>query len=96
VGFDLGFDSQATMVSRTRTVAAVRAGSAAEKAGLKAGDVIEELTYLDGDTEVPVKLVVTRAGAKVNLSYAPKGERRRGQTWTRMAGIADEKCGEVP
>jgi hypothetical protein len=48
----------------------------------------------EDDANVPVKLVVTRGGQKVNITYSPRGAHGRGQTWTRVKGVAEEKCGE--
>ena len=49
----------------------------------------------EGDASVPVKIEVTRAGAKVSLSYLPRGARGRGQVWSRTK-VPDNRCGEVP
>jgi predicted metalloprotease with PDZ domain len=95
VAFDLGYDDQATRESATHVVVGLRADGPAARAGLRAGDVIEEAEYEDGRPEVAVKLTVTRAGAKIALTYEPRGEKRRGQTWTRVNGMPDDRCGEV-
>jgi len=50
----------------------------------------------DGDASVPVKLAVTRGTASLTLTYVPKGAHGRGQTWTRVRGISDDRCGEIP
>ena len=36
-----------------------------------------------------------RGGAKVNLSYLPRGARGRGQVWSRLK-VPDDRCGELP
>jgi hypothetical protein len=41
---------------------------------------------------VPVKLVVTRAGAKVNVTYLPRGAHGRGQTFIRNRAMTDDRC----
>lgn len=94
VAFDPGFDLAATRASADGHAVGVRAGGPAAKAGLQEGDVIESMQAREGDGTVPVKLTLTRAGAKVTLKYVPAGARGRGQTWTRVAGIPDDRCGE--
>lgn len=94
VAFDPGFDVAATRLTADGHVVGVRAGGPAAKAGLADGDVIESMQAHEGDGTVPVKLVVTRAGSKVTLTYMPAGARGRGQTWTRVAGLADDRCGD--
>src|SRR5262249_47202222 len=95
VAFDLGFDDRATSESAARAVVGLKANGPAAKAGLREGDGIEEAAYRDGHAEVPVKLTITRGGAKTTITYDPRGERRRGQTWARVAGMSDERCGTV-
>jgi hypothetical protein len=95
VAFDPGFDVETTRISKDARVAGVREGGPAAKAGLKDGDVVASMTLREGDPDVPVKLVVTRGASQVSITYAPKGVRGRGQTWTRVKGIADDKCGDV-
>jgi hypothetical protein len=96
VAFDPGFDLYATRASRDGKVTGVRPDGPAAKAGLRDGDIVESLQAREADGETPVKVVVTRDGAKVPLTYAPRGARGRGQTWTRVAGMADARCGPVP
>jgi C-terminal processing protease CtpA/Prc len=95
VAYDPGCDVEATQTSSDARVVGVRDGGPAAKAGLLNGDVVESMTMRNGDVEVPVKLVVGRAGAHVTIAYAPKGARGRGQTWSRVRGVADERCGDV-
>jgi hypothetical protein len=96
VAFDPGFDLDATRASRDGKVAGVRPDGPAAKAGLRDGDIVESLQAREADGEAPVKVLVTRDGAKVSLTYVPRGARGRGQTWTRIAGVADSRCGPVP
>ncbi len=93
--FDPGFDLDATRASADSRVTGVRPDGPAGKAGLKDGDVVETMQSRDGDGTVPIKLVVQRAGAKVTLSYLPRGPHGRGQVWSRVK-LPDDRCGEPP
>ena len=95
VAFDPGFDFEATKISADGKVIAVRDGGPAAKAGLQSGDVVESMAANEDNAEVPVKLVVTRAGAKVKIGYVPRGAHGRGQTFTRVVGVPDTKCGDL-
>jgi predicted metalloprotease with PDZ domain len=95
VAFDPGFDFEATKIAADGKVVGLRDGGPAAKAGLQAGDAIESMEANEDSADVPVKLVVTRAGAKVTLHYVPRGAHGRGQTFTRVAGVPDSKCGDV-
>jgi hypothetical protein len=94
VAFDPGFDLAATRASADGHVVGVRPGGPAAKAGLADGDIVQSMQAREGDGTIPVTLVVTRAGSKVTLKYVPAGARGRGQTWTRVAGLPDDRCGE--
>jgi hypothetical protein len=96
VAYDAGFDVEATRVARDGRPVGLRPGGPAAKAGLQSNDVIDAMHGRDGDARVPVKLEVTRGGAKVKIEYRPEGGRGRGQTWTRDKAIPDAKCGELP
>lgn len=93
--FDPGFDLEATRASTDSRVSGVRPDGPAGRAGLKDGDVVETMQSRDGDGTVPMKLVVQRAGAKVTLSYLPRGPHGRGQVWSRLK-MPDDRCGEPP
>jgi hypothetical protein len=96
VAYDAGFDVEATRIARDARVVGLRANGPAAKAGLQATDVVESMHAREGDSSVPVKLEVTRGGTKVKIEYRPEGVRGRGQTWTRVKGVPDAKCGELP
>jgi hypothetical protein len=93
--FDPGFDLEATRASTDSRVSGVRPDGPAARAGLRDGDVVETMQSRDGDGTVPIKLVVQRAGAKVTLSYLPRGPHGRGQVWSRLK-VPDDRCGEPP
>jgi len=93
--FDPGFDLDATRDSPESRVSGVRPDGPAAKAGLKDGDVVETMQSRDGDATVPIKVVAQRAGAKVTVSYLPRGLHGRGQVWSRLK-LPDDRCGEPP
>jgi len=93
--FDPGFDLDATRASPDSKVSGVRPDGPAARAGLMDGDVVETMKSRDGDATVPVQLVLKRAGAKVTVSYLPRGAHGRGQTWSRLK-LPDDRCGEPP
>ncbi len=96
VAFDAGFDVEGTKATKDGKVVGLRAGGPAAKAGLKEGDLLASMQGREGDAGVPLKLVLTRGGEKVALTYAPKGARGQGQTWTRVPGVSDDRCGDPP
>jgi hypothetical protein len=96
VAFDAGFDLEATRrlpAGAERRAAKLRADGPAARAGLLATDVVTSIDASEGDASVPVVVNVQRSGKKVRISYAPRGARGRGQTWSRIAGVPDDKCG---
>jgi predicted metalloprotease with PDZ domain len=88
VAFDPGFDLPATQASKDGKVVGVRPDGPAAKAGLKDGDIVQSMQAREGDGSSPVKITVKR--------YVPRGARGRGQTWTRVPGVSDDRCGTVP
>jgi hypothetical protein len=96
VAFDPGFDVAGSRASKDGKVVGVRADGPAARAGLRDGDILESIQMREGDAAVPVDLTLRRAGEKVTLTYAPKGAHARAQTWTRVRGVPDERCGPPP
>lgn len=67
--FDLGFDFDATRVANV--VSGLRAGSAAERAGLREGDRLGGWTVSFGDASRPVKLTVLDGANPRELEFLP-------------------------
>jgi predicted metalloprotease with PDZ domain len=90
--YDLGFDEDATRASADRKVAGVRAGGPAERAGLRAGDVLEDAVIGRGRSDVPVTLTVERGGEKKTIKYLPAGARAKGVGFVRKQDVPDDAC----
>jgi hypothetical protein len=96
VAFDAGFDVEATRHDKDRKPVALRAHGPAANAGLTVDDVVRSIELKEGDASVPVKVTVVRAGKQRVVAYAPRGLHGRGQTWTRIPGVPDDRCGPAP
>jgi hypothetical protein len=94
--FDLGYDARATDAARPHVVVGLEPAGPAARAGVREGDVVETVDFKDGRADVPVKIMVTRAGASVKLEYLPRGAEHPGQGWTRVAGISADRCDAAP
>ena len=70
--FDLGFEVEGELRVGA-VVRAVGAGSAAERAGLRAGDVIASASFRR-DPAVEARVDVTRGGERITLRYLPARE----------------------
>jgi hypothetical protein len=90
--FDLGFDEEATRASTERVIAGLRAGGPAERAGVKAGDVLVDSVLSRGRSDVPVELHLERGGEKKTIRYLPAGAVGQGQGFTRKKDVPDEAC----
>lgn len=97
--FDLGFDREATRASAaddgSETVAGVRAGGPAAKAGLRDGDKLVDSRITNGRSDVPVVLTVERPdgkNVKKTITYRPAGPAVNGRGWSRQKSVPDEQC----
>jgi hypothetical protein len=99
--FELGFtwtpppkptDPNAPPVTSLGTVSTVTTGSAAERAGVRVGDVITSMKHTPGRGDVLATLELAREGKTLKVSYAPHGEEREGPMFVRKKGAKDESC----
>jgi hypothetical protein len=90
--FDLGFEEATVAPGEPRKVASVRAGGPADKAGLRAGDVLAEAKITRGRSDIPVTLSIERGAEKKTLTYRPAGPAATGQGWVRKKDVPDEAC----
>lgn len=92
--FELGFEPK-SLVGDVKTIRGLVAGSAAEQAGLRNGDVVTYAVAMDavqGDQNRRLTLQVTRDGRTFPLTYLPRGEEVDVYQWRRVPGVADADC----
>ena len=92
--FDLGFDN-ASLLGNVKTIKGLKAGSEAEKAGLRDGDVVSYGVALDAvqaEVQRTLTLQVTRDGKTFPLTYLPRGEAVDAYQWERAAGVPETGC----
>ena len=92
--FQLGF-ARASL-NDDRVVRDLVPGSAAEKAGVRNGDVIVEASDINEvrkDEALPLTLKLKRAdGSEATVAYAPRGAPVEGWRWTRDPAVPDSAC----
>ncbi len=88
--FDAGLDDEASAKEK-RVIGLAPKGPAA-KAGLVEGDTIVELRLTRGRSDVPVEIVVERAGLKKSFRYLPAGATAKAAGWERKKEVADDAC----
>jgi predicted metalloprotease with PDZ domain len=69
--FELGINR--TDLVEKRTVAGLKPGSEAEKAGLREGDTVIGTSVYWNDTSKPVKLSIRRGKTTSKIEYYPRG-----------------------
>lgn len=92
--FELGFEPK-SLVGDVKTIRGLIAGSEAEKAGLRNGDVVTYSVAMDsvqGDQRRTLTLRVTRGGKTFPITYLPRGEAVDAWQWTRVVGVPDAEC----
>ena len=90
-GFELGYDDFSP-----GKITGLAAGSAAEAAGLKNGDVVEDFTpfaELKRDQTMHMKVRVTRDGKMLTFDYLPRREAVDTLRFERVSGAAPASCG---
>ncbi len=92
--FELGFDPK-SLVGDIKTIRGLIAGSAAEQAGLRDGDIVtyrQAMDALQGDVQARLTLYVTRGDRELEISYRPRGEEVEIYQWTRVTGVPESRC----
>ena len=88
--FDLGFSD-----SRPDVVKDLRANTAAERAGLREGDVIVTMTPLAEVRENPsaeVAMEIRRGDQTLAVRFLPRSDPAAGWQWQRVPGVPDSAC----
>jgi hypothetical protein len=90
--FDLGFDEPATRATPSLTITGLRPGGPAERAGLRATDVLIDAAVSQGRADAKVTLTVERGDQKKIISYLPAGPTAAWRGWVRKRDVAEEAC----
>ena len=91
--FQLGF-ARASL-NDERVIRDLEAGSAAERAGVRNGDVVVEASDLNEarkDESTPLRLTLRRGQAQTTVSYLPRGAPVEGYRWVRNPQAPDSAC----
>lgn len=92
--YELGFDST-VLVQPSRIVRGLVPGSAADRAGLRDGDVIVKPVPQDAvqaDQKATLTLLIMRGGKEFPITYLPRGETVQAYQWTRVPKVPEQKC----
>jgi hypothetical protein len=90
---ELGFARSS--LNDDRVVRDLVPGSAADKAGIRNGDVITSMSDFDKvrrDETLPFTLTLRRSGSEVTVSYRPRGSAQEGWRWARNPKAAESAC----
>jgi predicted metalloprotease with PDZ domain len=90
--YDLGFDEDATRAAADAKIVGLRAGGPAEKAGLRAGDVLVDAVIGRGRSDVVVSITVQRGSEKKTVKYLPAGAKAKGVGFVRKSDVPEESC----
>jgi hypothetical protein len=90
--FDLGFDEPGTRANASLEIVGLRPGGPAERAGLRAGDVLIDAAVSQGRADTKVTLVVMRGDEKKTIGYLPAGASAKWRGWVRKRDVAEEAC----
>lgn len=92
VGFDLGFDEDASSKGSPRKITGLKKGGPAEKAGLREGDEVVTIQAGARSPSEPVHVTVARGDHTKTFSYKPEGRRGKGVGFERKKDVSDEEC----
>ncbi len=92
--YELGFDS-AVLAQPSRVVRGLVPGSAADRAGLRNGDVIVKPVPQDAiqaDQKATLTFLIRRDEKEFPITYLPRGETVQAYQWTRIVAVPEQKC----
>ena len=87
--YELGFDDA---VFDHHKVESLRKGSAAERAGLREGDVVVRGRFAPGQPDYKAAVTVKRNGKDVEITFFPRGEKVDALYWDLDPKAADSQC----
>lgn len=96
VGFDIGFDEDATRKSKPWKLTGLVKGSPAEKAGLREGDEVDSIRAGRRAATTPVAVVVKRGEDWKTFTYLPAGKKVKGIGFERKKDVGDDACVPAP
>lgn len=95
--FELGFDQHKSLDTQPRIIQGLESGSAAERAGLRNGDIVLAVdpVYVDklrSDATKRISLRIKRGNDTLQLDYLPRSHPVEAYQWIRRAKVPDEAC----
>ena len=85
---DLGFDEGKTRAQKLL----VGVHGAAQKAGLREGEELVSIRWDEGNSDKPVRVVVSRDGKNVEVKYRPIGRSKTAPGWHLVSGVDLATC----
>jgi hypothetical protein len=94
VGFDIGFDEEASTKGSPRKIKGLVKGGAADKAGLQEGDEVVTIQAGARSPNEAVNITVLRGpdARTQKISYRPEGRRGKGVGFERKKDVNDDAC----
>jgi len=92
VGFDIGFDEEATLSSVPRKIVGLVRGGPAEKAGLREGQEIVAIRVGQRSASEPLGVTVVQGEGTKTITYKPEGKRAKGPGFERKKDVSDDAC----
>lgn len=92
VGFDIGFDEEASRRGSPRKLTGLVRGGPAEKVGLREGDEIVTIQVGARSPSAPVRVTIGRGDGTKTFEYRPEGRRGKGAGFERKKDVSDDAC----
>lgn len=92
VGFDIGFDEEATRASSPRRIVGLVKGGPAEKAGLREGAQVVTIQPGARSPNDDVHVTIATGDQTKVFHYKPAGRRSKGPGFERKKDVTDDRC----